>query len=108
MRIVLLSLAVVAASLLALTSVDAQGKDKETVLKGTITCAKCDLGIAKTCATVIVVKEGGKDVTVWFDAASHKKYHGDTCTEAKKGMVTGTVTTANDKKTVAVKSLKYE
>src|SRR5262249_2433884 len=44
------------------------GKDKEVTLKGKITCAKCDLGVEKKCATVIVVKEGGKDVTYYFDA----------------------------------------
>lgn len=108
MRLVLMTLAIFAASLLVMTSVDAQGKDKEATVKGTITCAKCDLGVSKGCATVIVTKEGGKDVTIWFDGPSHKKYHGDTCTEAKKGTVTGTITTKDDKKTIAVTALKYE
>jgi hypothetical protein len=81
---------------------------KEVTLKGTITCAKCDLKVEKKCATVIQVKKGDKDVLYYFDKASNKKYHGDTCQEAKKGQVTGTVTMEGDKKMVAVKELKYE
>lgn len=108
MRIVAMSLAIFAVSLLFLASVDAGGKDKEVVLKGTVTCAKCDLKVEKKCATVIVVKEKDKDVTIYFDAASNKKYHPDTCTEPKKGTVTGVVTTKDDKKTIAVSAVKYE
>src|SRR5262245_60184183 len=44
-----------------------KGKDGEKTLTGKITCAKCDLGTEKACTTVIVVKEGGKDVTYYFD-----------------------------------------
>src|SRR4029077_4866661 len=36
-------------------------KGKEVTLKGTITCAKCDLAKEDSCMTVIVVKEKGKD-----------------------------------------------
>jgi Family of unknown function (DUF6370) len=87
-------------------------KSEDVVLKGTITCAKCDLGVEKKCATVIVVKMKDKDVTYYFDKGSNKKYHGDTCTAAKKGTVEGTVSVVDDgtskKSVVMVKSLKYD
>ncbi len=111
MRSMLIGMAVLGLSFVLFTGAEAGGakdKDKATKLTGTITCAKCDLGVTKACATVIVTKEGGKDVNVYFDPASNKKYHQDTCTEAKKGSVTGVITTAGDKKTIAVTELKYD
>ena len=108
MRSLFLGLAVLGLSVVLFSGAQAGGdKDKETKVTGTITCGKCDLGVTKACATVIVTKKDGKDVTVYFDAASHKKYHGDTCTEAKAGTVTGVITTKDDKQTIAVKDLKY-
>jgi len=81
---------------------------KEVTLKGTITCAKCDLKLQKTCATVIVVKGDKKDTVFYFDKESNKKYHGDTCTESKKGTVVGTVSTEDKKKVISVSKLTYE
>jgi hypothetical protein len=91
-----------------LTNVDAGDKAKEVTLKGTITCAKCDLKLQKACATVIVTKRDKKDVTIYFDTASNKKYHGDICTEAKAGTVTGTLKKDGKKEYITVKELKYE
>lgn len=111
MRIFVSGLAMVALSLLFLSGTQAGDKKdtkKSVTLKGTITCAKCDLGVEKACATVVVAKSEGKEITVYFDAASNKKHHGDICTEAKKGTVTGVVTTTGNKKTIAVSALKYE
>ncbi|MEI7683723.1 MAG: DUF6370 family protein [Planctomycetota bacterium] len=110
MRAIWLGLAVLSLSFALFTGAEAGGEKipKETTLKGTITCGKCDLGVTKTCATVIVTKEGGKDVVTYFDAAGHKKFHKDTCNEPKAGTVTGVVTTAKDKRTIAVSSVKYE
>src|SRR5262249_41367354 len=59
--------------------------DKEVTLKGTITCAKCDLKKESSCMTVIKVKEGDKDVVYYFDKDSHKKNHKQICQEAKEG-----------------------
>lgn len=86
-------------------SVQAEDKPaaKEVTLKGTVTCAKCDLGIAKKCETVIKVG----DKVIYFDTAAHKKYHGDTCTTPKAGEVVGTVSKVKDKEVVKVKSVKY-
>jgi len=83
-------------------------QDKEVTLKGTITCAKCDLKVEKKCATVIQVKKGDKATLYYFDKGSNTKYHGDICQEAKPGSVTGTVTEKDGKKTIAVTSLKYK
>jgi hypothetical protein len=47
----------------------AEKEDKEVTLKGTITCAKCDLKDSKECQTVIQVKDGDKTVTYYFAEA---------------------------------------
>jgi hypothetical protein len=85
-----------------------QADDKEKTLKGTITCAKCDLKKEAKCATVISVKEGGKDVVYYFDADSHKTNHKTICQEAKKGSVTGTVSEKDGKHTVKVSKVEFE
>lgn len=81
---------------------------KEVTLKGTITCAKCDLKVAKKCATVIVTKLDGKKATVYFDKDSNKTHHASICTEAKEGSVTGTLKDDGKKKVIAVKTLKFK
>ena len=87
----------------------AQADDaKEETLKGTITCAKCDLKIQKRCNTVIKVKKDDKDVVYYFDKDSNKKYHKDTCMEAKEGTVTGTVSEKDGKKYVKVSKVEYK
>ena len=79
------------------------------MLKGKITCAKCDLGIAKECETVIVVKgKDKKDITYWFDKKGHGKFHDDICTASKNGTVTGTVKDEDKKKVVTVKKVEYD
>jgi hypothetical protein len=81
---------------------------KEVTLEGTITCPKCDLGIADKCGTVIKLKEKDKDVIYTFDADSNKKYHGDICKAPKEGKVTGTVTKDGDKMMISVTKLEYK
>jgi hypothetical protein len=87
-------------------------KADEKKLTGSVTCAKCDLGEAKGCATVIVVteKKDGKDVktTYYFDKTAHGKYHGDTCKASKEGTVKGEVKKDGDKMVVTVKDLEYK
>jgi hypothetical protein len=101
-----LSLAVM---LVGLVSLRADDRVKEDVtLKGTITCAKCDLKEADKCHTVIKVKEGGKDVVYYFDDAGSKKNHKSICTEAKEGEVTGTVSTKEGKKIITVSNVKFD
>jgi hypothetical protein len=83
-------------------------KAEEVTLKGTITCGKCDLGKTAQCATVLVVKKDGKDQTIFFDAASHKKYHDDVCAAPAKGTVVGTTKKDGDKVVISVKKLEYD
>jgi hypothetical protein len=86
----------------------AEQADKETTLKGKITCAKCELKQAAKCATVIVVKEKDKDVVYYFDDDSHKKFHDDICTKGKSGKVTGTVSEKDGKKTIKASKVEYD
>ena len=104
--VLLLGLGLVVALLGAASAQDTE--TKPVTLKGKITCAKCDLGVETKCATVIQVKKGDKETLYYFDKDSNKKYHGDTCKEAKPGSVTGTVTEKDGKKTIAVTKLKYK
>lgn len=84
-----------------------QGLQPEVTLKGKICCAKCELEITKRCASVIVVKEGDKEVVYYFDAESNKKYHGETCSVSREGEIVGTVSEVDGKKTITVKKLKF-
>lgn len=94
----------------------ARAEDKKTedkaddvkVLKGTITCAKCDLDVEKKCTTVIKVKEKDKDVIYYFDAASGKKHHGKICKTPTKGTVKGTVKKDGDKLIITATEVKFE
>ena len=103
MRKILASAVLMAATVLLLNGVQGGEKaGKQVTLTGTVTCAKCDLGKAKACETVIVTKVDGKETVVHFDAASHKKHHGAVCTEAKEGTVTGTLSKQGEKAVIAV------
>jgi hypothetical protein len=102
-RTAVLGLAMVFALVLA---VQAASEDK--TLKGTITCAKCDLKKEAKCTTVIVVKEGDKDVIYYFDEASGKKNHKEICQSPKKGTVKGDVKKDGDKMTVKVTDVKFD
>jgi hypothetical protein len=87
----------------------AEEKEKEVTLKGTICCAKCELNVAKACATVIKVKgKDGKDMVYYFDAASHKANHGKICQEAKDGSVVGTVKKDGDKMIVTASKVEFK
>jgi hypothetical protein len=106
---VLLAIVMVVAAGLVLTGVEAgEKKDKEVTLKGKITCAKCDLKVETKCMTVIVVKKDKENVTYYFDAASHGKNHKEICEQAKPGSVTGTVKDDGKKKTITVKTVKFD
>jgi len=85
-----------------------KAEEKKVTLKGTITCAKCDLKIEKACTTVIKVKEKDKDVVYYFDAASHKANHKKICTEPMKGSVTGVVSKKGDKMIITATEVKFD
>jgi hypothetical protein len=96
------------AIVLALVAGIAIAADKEVTIKGTITCAKCDLKKEKKCATVIVEKKDGKEIIYYLDPECDKKNHKKVCTEAKKGSVVGTVEEKDGKKIVTVKKIEFE
>jgi len=96
------SLLAVVALLFVFTTARAD-EEKTVTLKGTITCAKCDLKKEAKCATVIKVK----DKVYYFDEAAGKKHHKAICTEAKEGEVTGTVSKEGDKLIIKVKDVKF-
>jgi hypothetical protein len=77
---------------------------KVETLKGTITCAKCDLKLADKCHTVIKVG----DKVYWFDDATSKKNHKEICTEPKEGTVTGTVKKEGDKLIVTPTKVEFK
>jgi hypothetical protein len=79
-------------------------EEKEETLKGTITCAKCDLKLADKCHTVIKVG----DKVYWFDEESSKKNHKTICTEAKEGTVVGTVKKEGDKLIVTPSKVEFK
>lgn len=108
MKAFVAALTVFALFFVLFTGIEAGEKNKEVTLKGSITCPKCDLGVEKTCMTVIVVKTDGKDVTYYFDAKAHKEHHRAICSESKPGSVTGIVGGDAKKKTITVKTLKFD
>ena len=110
MRTAFASVLVVAAAVLLLSGVQAGEKaGKEVTLKGTITCAKCDLQKEDSCMTVIVVKDKNKkEVTYYFDKKAHKANHGTVCKTPTPGTVTGTVATDGDKHVITVKKVTFE
>jgi hypothetical protein len=83
----------------------AVGQDKkEKVVDGSVCCAKCELKVSgqTKCATVVKVKEGGKDLIYYFDDETNKKFpHKDYCTGSKDAKVTITKTEMKDGKTYA-------
>ena len=97
----------VALALAALVAT-AQARPEEKTLTGTITCAKCDLGLETKCATVIKVKDGDKDVVYYFDSKADKTNHGTICKTPKEGSVTGKVSEKDGKKVVTVSKVEWK
>jgi hypothetical protein len=83
-----------------------KAEDKE--LKGTACCAKCELKDKDfpKCQTVLLVKEDGKEVKYYFDAASEKKHHSDYCNGKTDVTVKGKITEKDGKKWVEVTSVE--
>jgi hypothetical protein len=96
---------VVCFALLVVSAVPVVAQDKDVKLAGNITCAKCGLKIASECATVLVVKDGGKDVIYYIDDKSGKADHKQFCQAAHEGTVTGKVSEKDGKKYITVAKL---
>ncbi len=84
----------------------AQGK--EVTLTGKVTCAMCDLKVAKDCTTVIVVNEGGKDVLYYLDEKSGKANHDAVCKGGKEGTVTGRVSVKDGKNIITASKVSLK
>src|SRR3954463_7767764 len=110
MRTILASLFVVAATVLLVSGGTQAGEKagKEVTIKGTVTCAKCDLGKESTCMTVVVAKKDGKETVYYFDPTSSKKYHAKVCTESHEGTVVGTVSKEGEKNIITVKKAELK
>lgn len=94
--------------LVGLAVVFALAAQEEKTLKGNITCAKCELGKETKCATVVVVKEDGKDVVYYFDKKADKEHHSKICKEGKEGTVTGKVSEKDGKKVVTASKVEFK
>ena len=86
----------------------AQDKEKEVVLKGRITCNKCERMKSEKCETVLVVGKDKDEVVYFFGPKSHKKFHSGICKEGKQGTVTGVVKDEGKKKVISVTKIEYD
>jgi len=102
-----LSMLVGLAALFVLTVGLRAQEGKEVTLKGTITCAKCDLKQADKCHTVIKVEQDGKDVVYYFDATSNRRNHSKICTTPMPGTVKGMVSEKDGKKQIKVTKVTF-
>ena len=91
------SIAVATIVLTANAAVAEEAAGKTVTLQGKATCAKCDLGTAKECASVLQVKEGDKTVTYYLSGMADKAWHKNICTAPKNVTVTGTVSEKDGK-----------
>jgi hypothetical protein len=110
MKTVLSALVCLALALLLVVGsrADDKDKDKEVTLKGKICCAKCELKESPKCATVIQVKEDGKEVVYYLDDKAGKKYHSKICQEAKDGVIKGKKSEKDGKKIITVSELEFK
>lgn len=104
----MLAVAFAMVALVAVASARADDKKKEVTLKGDICCAKCELKLQKTCATVIRIKDNGKDVVYYLDDKSAKDNHKAICTESKEGSVTGVVSEKDGKKIITASKVEFK
>ena len=107
----LLSLAAALAFSAGLFAADKAAPDptKEITLKGTGTCAKCDLGTAEKCTNVMIVtnKQNGKVRNVMFaNNLEHGKYF---CKGPTEGLVAkGTMSKVDGKNVFTATSVAKE
>jgi hypothetical protein len=79
---------------------------KPMTMEGTATCAKCDLGTADKCTSVMQVKDGDKTVTYLLAGKAGGDWHSNICKGAKPVKATGTVTEKDGKKTLEVTEIE--
>ncbi|MFO0935492.1 MAG: hypothetical protein U0798_03125 [Gemmataceae bacterium] len=85
---------------LFVASASAEDKGKEVKLEGKIVCTKCKLKEADACGNALVVKDGEKTTTYYFDDKGEKeKYH--VCSGEKAATVTAKCTVKDGKKVLS-------
>jgi hypothetical protein len=82
---------------------------KDVTVKGTVMCAKCELKEGSKCQTVVRVKEGGKEVTYYFqDRGAKESYHEEVCGGGRQeATVTGVVSEKDGKKWLTPSKVVY-
>lgn len=81
--------------------------DREVTLVGAGQCAKCSLGLVKSCQTAVVVTQDGKEqVYLLTDNDVSKKFHDAVCTDTKQIKVTGVVKDTDGKKEITASSIE--
>jgi len=78
----------------------------DETLKGTATCAKCDLGTASKCVTVLVVKADGKSVTYLLEGKAGGSWHKNICKGSKKVTMVGKVSKKGEDQVFTVSEIK--
>jgi hypothetical protein len=79
---------------------------EEVTLSGKATCAKCDLKLSKTCATVLQVEKDGKTVTYYLEGKPVSGFHKEVCSEAHAAKATGTVSEKDGKKILTISKIE--
>ncbi len=94
-----LSIALALVAIFALVNF-VRADDASVTIKGTMTCAKCDLKIADKCQSVLQVKAGDATTTYYIaDNDVSKGTHEKVCTAAVDNVtITGTVAEKDGKK----------
>ena len=109
MKSIIKNILTVSMTAFALTSGLSAAEDKAVApmtLEGTATCAKCDLGTADKCTTVLQVKDGEKTETYLLTGKAGGDWHKNICTEAKPVKATGSVMEKEGKKTFEVTEIE--
>ncbi len=85
----------------------AEGKAKETTIKGKGLCAKCALHETEKCQNAIVVKKGDKETVYYLKGDKAEKFHSQVCKGPKENVTAkGVVTEENGKKWLEVSEVK--
>lgn len=81
---------------------------KEVTLKGTMTCAMCDLKETTHCQSVLQVKDGDKTTNYYLtDNALSKDTHQAVCKAAKEGVsITGVVSEKDGKQWITASKIE--
>ena len=83
--------------------------EKDKTIKGEATCAKCSLKETKSCQSVVLVKEDGKEIKYYLkknDVSDEYHKKAGFCDSSKMVKVKGDVTEKDDKKIIEAKEIE--